>query len=239
MLGSVSEADDALQEAVLAAWRGITTFQGRSTLRAWLYRVSTNSCLRLISQRPRRLRSIDYGPLRQSTRDLGDPVAGPIWLEPWLDETEDEHERDPAARYLERESIELAFVAALQHLPGTQRAVLVLRDVLEYSADETADMLDTTAVAVNSALQRARKTLAARRTARSEQAELDALGTEGQRQLVQAFISAWTRADLEALLRLLTDDVRFTMPPLPAWFDGAARSATTSWMRIWWTRCIS
>jgi RNA polymerase sigma-70 factor (ECF subfamily) len=116
--------------------------------------------------------------------------------------------------------MELAFVAALQHLPGTQRAVLILRDVLEYSAEETARMLDTTPQAANSALQRARKTVEARKPAQSEQAELAALGAEGQRQLVQEFISAWERADLGALVNLLTNDVRFTMPPLPAWFDG-------------------
>jgi RNA polymerase sigma-70 factor (TIGR02960 family) len=223
MLGSVSDAEDALQESLIAAWRGIEGFEGQSSLRNWLHRVSTNACLRLISQRPARLRSFDYGPARENTADLGDPVLGPVWLEPWLGDAQDDLPglgTDPATRYLERESMELAFVAALQHLPGTQRAVLILRDVLEYSAEETARMLDTTPQAANSALQRARKTVEARKPAQSEQAELAALGAEGQRQLVQEFISAWERADLGALVNLLTNDVRFTMPPLPAWFDG-------------------
>jgi RNA polymerase sigma-70 factor (TIGR02960 family) len=220
MLGSVSDAEDALQESLLAAWRGIAGFEERSTLRSWLYRVTTNACLRLVSQRPVRLRSYDYGPPRQNTAELGEPVLGPVWLEPCLDDVEETLGPDPAARYLERESLELAFVAALQHLPGTQRAVLILRDVLEYSADETARMLEATPQAVNSALQRARKTMEGRGPARSEQAELGALGADGQRALVRDFMSAWERQDLGALLELLTDDVRFTMPPLPAWFDG-------------------
>jgi len=115
MLGSVQDAEDALQESLLGAWRGMAGFEGRSSLRAWLYRVSTNACLRLIARRPRRMLSADHGPPRRDTGDLGEPVAGPVWLEPWPDEA------DPAASYLRRESVELAFVAALQHLPGTQR----------------------------------------------------------------------------------------------------------------------
>jgi len=220
MLGSVTDAEDALQESLLAAWRGLSRFEERSTLRNWLYRIATNACLRLISQRPVRLRSFDYGPPRQSTADLGEFVRGPIWVEPWLDDTEQDAGADPATRYLEREGVELAFVAALQHLPGTQRAVLLLRDLLEYSAEETARMLETSPQAVNSSLQRARQTVAARKPSRTERAELEALEDEGQRELVREFMSAWERADLGALLNLLTDDVRFTMPPLPAWFDG-------------------
>lgn len=120
MLGSVQDAEDALQESLLAAWRGLAGFEGRSSLRAWLYRVSTNSCLRLIARRPRRMLSPDHGPPRRDTDDLGEPVAGPVWLEPWSDEEPagGSGDADPAARYLRRESVELAFVAALQHLPG-------------------------------------------------------------------------------------------------------------------------
>ncbi len=122
MLGSVQDAEDALQESLLAAWRGLASFEGRSSLRAWLYRVSTNACLRLIARRPRRLRSADYGPPRRDTGDLGEPATGPVWLEPWPDDDPagEPGDVDPAARYLRRESVELAFVAALQHLPGTQ-----------------------------------------------------------------------------------------------------------------------
>lgn len=130
LLGSTQDAEDALQESLLGAWRGMAGFEGRSSLRTWLYRVTTNACLRLIARRPRRLLSPDHGPPQRDTGDLGQPVDGPVWLEPWLDE-EPANEPvgvDPAARYLMRESVELAFVAALQHLPGSQRAVLILRE---------------------------------------------------------------------------------------------------------------
>jgi RNA polymerase sigma factor (sigma-70 family) len=129
MLGSVQDAEDCLQESLLAAWRGLASFQGRGSLRAWLYQITTHACLRLISRRPRRILSPDYGPPWQNTADLGNPVTGPIWLEPWQDDEPagESSDVDPAAQYLRQESVELAFVAALQHLPGTQRAVLILR----------------------------------------------------------------------------------------------------------------
>jgi RNA polymerase sigma-70 factor (TIGR02960 family) len=222
MLGSVQDAEDALQEALLGAWRGIAGFEGRSTLRAWLYRVTTNACLRLIARRPMRMRSPDHGSPRRDVDDLGEPVAGPVWLEPWPDEApaSGPGEDDPAASYLRRESVELAFVAALQHLPGTQRAVLILREVLQFSAAEVANILDTTPASVNSALQRARKAVDQRVPSRSQQAELDDLGADGQRELVDAFVAAWERADVTALTELLAADAKFTMPPLPAWFLG-------------------
>jgi RNA polymerase sigma-70 factor (ECF subfamily) len=228
MLGSIQDAEDALQESLLGAWRGIAGFEGRSSLRAWLYRVCTNACLRLISRRPRRMVSVEYGPPRRETDDLGDPVLEPIWLEPWPGSPDDVAAgeagepggADPAANYLRRESVELAFVAALQHLPGTQRAVLILREVLEFPAAEVARLLDTTTASVNSALQRARKTVDERVPHPSQQAELAALGADGQRELVDALVAAWERADVPALLELLAEDARFTMPPLPAWFNG-------------------
>ena len=222
MLGSVQDAEDALQESLLGAWRGLRAFEGRSSVRTWLYQIATNACLRLISRRPRRILSPDYGPARTSEDGVGDPVTGPIWLEPW---PEDESvvapgDVDPAARYVERESVELAFVAALQHLPATQRAVLILRDVLEFPTAEVARILDTTPVAVNSALQRARKAVHERVPVKSQRAELDEIGPNGQRELVDAFMSAWERSDVAALVALLAEDARFTMPPLPAWFRG-------------------
>ena len=220
MLGSLQDAEDAVQEALLAAWRGLPGFEGRSSLRTWLYRVTTNVCLRLSSRRPGRVLSFDHGPARSDTRDLGEPVEGPVWLEPWPQELPAGDEPDPAAAYLRRESVELAFVAALQHLPASQRAVLILREVLGFSAAEVAGILDTTPAAVNSALQRARATVRQRMPARSQQAELAALGPDGRRALVEAFVTAWERADVPALLDLLASDVRLTMPPLPAWFDG-------------------
>lgn len=130
MLGSVQDAEDAVQEALLAAWRGLPGFEGRSSLRGWLYRIATNVCLRLIDRRPRRILSADYGP-HTDTADLGEPVTEPIWLEPIVTDPLADAE-DPEARYVQRESIELAFLAALQHLPGTQRGVLILRDVLQF-----------------------------------------------------------------------------------------------------------
>jgi RNA polymerase sigma-70 factor (TIGR02960 family) len=207
---------------LLGAWRGLGSFEGRGSVRAWLYQITTNACLRLISRRPRRILSPDYGPPRQNTDDLGDPVTGPIWLEPWPDNEPAgaPGALDPAARYLRRESVELAFVAALQHLPGTQRAVLILREVLEFPSAEVARILDTTPPAVNSALQRARKAVLERVPETTQQAELDAIGTRGQRELVDAFMRAWERADVAALVELLAEDARFTMPPLPAWFHG-------------------
>jgi RNA polymerase sigma-70 factor (TIGR02960 family) len=219
MLGSLQDAEDAVQEALMAAWRGLAGFEGRSSLRTWLYRVTTNACLRLSSRRPRRMLSFDHGPAQADTRDLGEPVSGLVWLEPWPDELPAD-EPDPAAAYLRRESVELAFVAALQHLPATQRAVLILREVLGFTAAEVAGFLDTTPASVNSALQRARATVRQRMPPRSQQAELAALGPGGRHGLVEAFVTAWERADVPALLGLLAADARFTMPPLPAWFDG-------------------
>lgn len=239
MLGSVQDAEDALQESLLGAWRGLASFEGRSSVRAWLYQIATNACLRLISRKPRRILSPDYGPPQQDTDDLGDPVTGPIWLEPWTDDEPagEPDDADPAARYLQRESVELAFVAALQHLPGSQRAVLILREVLEFPSAEVARILETSPTAVNSALQRARKAVRERVPEKTQQAELDSIGKDGQRELVDAFVSAWERADVAALVELLAEDARFTMPPLPAWFRGredigrffADRMFTRSW----------
>ncbi len=222
MLGSVQDAEDPLQESLLGAWRGLASFEGRSSVRVWLYQITTKACLRLISRRPRRILSADYGPARRNTNDLGDPVPGPIWLEPWADDgfVGDPAQVDPATRYVQRESIELAFVATLQYLPGTQRAVLILREVLEFPSADVARMLDTTPTAVNSALQRARKAVRERLPEKTQRAELDELGTRGQRELANALMRAWERADVAALVDLLTEDARFTMPPLPDWFHG-------------------
>jgi RNA polymerase sigma-70 factor (TIGR02960 family) len=156
MLGSIQDAEDAVQESLLGAWRGLAGFEGRSSLRTWLFRVATNACLRLGARRPRRMLSFDHGPARADVHDLGEPVGGPVWLEPWPDQPPGDEEADPAAAYARRESVELAFVAALQHLPATQRAVLILREVLGFSAAEVAGILGTTPASVNSAMQRAR-----------------------------------------------------------------------------------
>jgi RNA polymerase sigma-70 factor (TIGR02960 family) len=224
LLGSLPDAEDALQETLVAAWRGIADFEQRSSLRTWLYRIATNSCLRMLRGRPPRVLSWDHGPPRSPTDDVGAPVTTTSWLDPWPgDVTPDAAHSDPVAAYDLRESVELAYVAALQHLPANQRAVLVLRDVLAFSAAETADALDTSVASVNSALQRARKTLAERGPRRSQQAELASLAAQrpqAERALVADFVAAWERADVPAIVRLLAQDVRFTMPPLPAWFAG-------------------
>ncbi|ROZ69389.1 RNA polymerase subunit sigma-70 [Ramlibacter sp. WS9] len=220
MLGSPFDADDALQETLLAAWRGIASFEGRSALGTWLYRIATHVCLRLISQRPRRITSPDHGAPLQATAELGEPVAGPVWLEPLPDaEWVGTHE-DPSTTLQRRESVALAFVAALQHLPATQRAVLLLREVLEYSAAEAAEMLDTSVASVNSALQRAQKTMKERTPAAVEPGGQQWLGEHHADGLLQRFVSAWESCDIDAMASLLAEDARFTMPPLPAWFDG-------------------
>ncbi|MET0334647.1 MAG: RNA polymerase subunit sigma-70 [Rhizobacter sp.] len=222
MLGSPHDADDALQETLLAAWRGLPSFEGRSALGTWLHQIGTHACLRLIAQRPWRRESPDHGPSFHSTDDLGEMVTGPVWLEPlsddnaWGGDTSD----DPATALARRESVALAFIAALQHLPGTQRAVLLLREVLGYSAAETATMLDTSVTAVNSALQRAQKMMKGKAPAVTQATELEALGDDGLQSLLGTFVGAWEARDIDALVRLFTDDVRFTMPPLPSWFDG-------------------
>jgi RNA polymerase sigma-70 factor (ECF subfamily) len=207
MLGSADDADDALQESLVAAWRGLAGFQERSSLRTWLYRIATNCCLRLADQRKRRVLSWDHGPARSPDDDLGTPETGP-WLEPWS---------DPGATYERKEAIGLAYVAALQHLPPNQRAVLILREVLDFSAAEVAAQLDTSVPSVNSALQRARQSVADRVPSREHSPATVAGADDG---VVAGFVDAFERGDVDALVRLLSEDVRFTMPPLPAWFDG-------------------
>jgi RNA polymerase sigma-70 factor (TIGR02960 family) len=221
ILGSVHDADDALQDALLGAWKGLSGFEGRSSLRGWLYTVATHAAMRVGSRRPKRQLSLDLAPPLETTHDLGEPIAESAWLQPYPGSlVEGLGALDPAARYDVRESVELAFVSALQHLPATQRAVLILRDVLAFSAAEVATALDTTVPAVNSALQRARASLDSRRGPASQQQTLRDLGDERLEELVEAFVSAWERSDVEALLDLLVEDARLSMPPLPAWFDG-------------------
>ena len=234
MLGSAADADDAVQETLVGAWRGLAGFEGRSSLRTWLYRIATNACLRLAAGRRRRLLSPGYGPSRADVHDLGEPVAEPVWLEPYPHEVASDH-GDPAARYEKLENVELAFVAALQNLPARQRAVLILCDVLKFSAAEVAASLRTSVPAVNSALQRARKGIGDGITAGGQRDELAALGDRGRAELVASFVSAWERADVDAMVGLLTQDATFSMPPLPAWFDG--RSAVLRFMteRMWET----
>jgi RNA polymerase sigma-70 factor (TIGR02960 family) len=218
MLGSPHDAEDALQEALVGAWKGWAGFEGRSSVRTWLFRIATNACLKHVERRPARVLSSDLGPGFTQTANLGEFDTAHRFVQPWAGEPDDTG--NPEAAYARREGVELAYVAALQHLPATQRAVLVLREVLQFSAAEVADLLDTSVPSVNSALQRARASLAERTHGRSQQAELAALGEDGVRRLLEEFMAAWEAADVGRLAALLAEDVRFTMPPLPAWFDG-------------------
>src|SRR5947208_1593602 len=177
MLGSVTDAEDALQEALLRAWRGLPRFEGRSSLRSLLYKIATNACLKAIERRPKRVLPIDYSPAADPHDGPGEPVVESVWVEPYPDERLglEDALASPEARYEQRESVELAFIAALQHLGARQRAVLILRDVLGFSAREVAEALDTTPASVDSALQRAHKTVDERLPERSQQATLRAL----------------------------------------------------------------
>ena len=212
MLGSSHDADDALQDALLRAWRGLGGFEGRSTLRSWLYTVATRTCLDLGTARGRRALPMDLGP--SSDRAVVDaaPVTEVAWLGPYPTE--------PDAALEARESVELAFVAALQHLPGNQRAALLLFEVLGFSAAEIATTMDTSTASVNSALQRARKIVAEKVPDVTQARTLRELDDARLREIVAGYSSALERGDADALVALLTEDVTWSMPPLPHWYAG-------------------
>lgn len=214
MLGSVQDAEDALQESLVRAWRGMARFDDRGTFRAWLYRIATNRCLTLIETRRRRELPVDLAP--------GAPLAETAWVEPYPDAVSGAVPAGPEARYEARESVELAFVAVLQYLPARQRAALVLRDVLGFPAAEVAGFLDTTVASVTSALQRARTTVDARGPAMSQHATLRTLDAEGGgvRTLAQRYADAWEAADVDAIVAMLSADAKYAMPPLAAWYQG-------------------
>ena len=211
MLGSVHDADDALQEAPLGAWRGRSGFEGRSSLRSWLSTIATNASLRILEGRKRRELPGGTGSGDDPRAPIAEPLAESVWVEPYPDEL---------LRYEDREGVELAYVAALQLLPPNQRAALLLREALGFSAREVAEILDTSVASVNSALQRGRAKLERERPARSQQETLRALGDERSRALVARFVDAWNRADVAAIVAMLAEDARFSMPPLPTWFRG-------------------
>jgi RNA polymerase sigma-70 factor, ECF subfamily len=222
MLGSVHDAEDALQDALLRAWRALPQFEGRSSLRTWLYRIATNSCLRLIERRPKRVLPIDYGPAADPHDELAAPLVESVWIEPYPDAALGDGFASPDARYEERESVELAFVAALQHLPARQRAVLILRDVLGFAGAEVAETLNTTPEAVYSALQRAHKTVDAKLPAESQQATLRSLGDARVRELAERYLDAWESGDVDTVVSMLAEDAILAMPPRPSWFRGTA-----------------
>jgi RNA polymerase sigma-70 factor (ECF subfamily) len=221
MLGSYTDAEDALQETLLRAWRGLARFEGRSSLRSWLYRIATNTCLRAIERRPKRVVPIDYAPAADPHDAPADPLNDPIWLEPYPDSDLGLGGlAGPEARYEQREAVELAFIAALQHLPPRQRAVLILRDVLGFSARETADVLETTPVSVDSALQRAHRAVDDRLPSQSQQETLRLLGDDELGRLVERYVAAFERNDIDAVVSMLAEDARMVMPPLPSWYSG-------------------
>lgn len=217
MLGSVHDADDAMQEALLRAWKAVGRFDGRQSVRPWLYRIATNRCLTMIETRGRRELPTDLSPGAVVTEET-------LWLEPYPDARLGLELMSPEARAVEREGVELAFVAALQQLSALQRAVLVLRAVLDFSAREVAELLDTTVPAVNSALQRAREVVARRGPARSQRLELAELGSDVQA-IAERYTRAWESADVDGIVAMLAEDVRLAMPPMPECYEGPAAVA--------------
>ncbi|WP_051581347.1 sigma-70 family RNA polymerase sigma factor [Pseudonocardia acaciae] len=201
MLGSLHDAEDAVQESLVRAWRGIGGLDERGFVRAWLYRIATNRCLTALERRGRRELPVDLAP--------GTPTAEVSWLEPY-----------PSAEsgYLAREGVELAFVAALQRLTATHRAVLILREVLGFSAREVAEQLDTSTASVNSALQRARAAIGS--ASQTQRAVLRELGDEAVGEIVRRWSEAWHAGDVDAIVAMLTDDARYSMPPVPEWYAG-------------------
>jgi RNA polymerase sigma-70 factor (ECF subfamily) len=216
MLGSSFEAEDAVQEALVRAWKSFDRFEGRSSVRSWLYRIATNVCFDMLNGRQRRARPVDLSPSSTIDAPL---VARPenTWVEPIPDEAVMPVSDDPAELAIARETIRLAFVAALQHLPARQRAVLILREVLRWQASEVAALLGTTVVSVNSALQRARATLASTDLGDDTPSDPD---DDEQRALLEKYVDAFERYDIESLVTLLRDDAEFSMPPFDLWLEG-------------------
>jgi RNA polymerase sigma-70 factor (ECF subfamily) len=231
MLGSVHDADDALQETLLRAWRGAAGLRDAGSARAWLYSIATNVCLTELGRRRRRFLPHDFGPAAEPNTPPGAPVTESMWLEPYPDEQLrlPDGRATPEASYEQREGIELAFVAAVQHLGANQRAVLLLREVLGFTAQEAAQMLDTTVASINSALQRARAAVAERVPARTQQATLQAVGDRSLRDLVERYVEAWERCDVDSFASLLVKDATFAMPPLSTWYT--PRDAIATWAR--------
>jgi RNA polymerase sigma-70 factor (ECF subfamily) len=214
MLGSAFEAEDAVQETFLRALKGFEGFEGRAALRSWLYRIATNVCLDMLGGKERRARPMDLAPAKTTDTPLGEPLPEVTWILPVPDDRVVPEDGDPAEVAESRETIRLAFVAALQHLPPRQRAVLILHEVLRWKASEVAELLETTVASVNSALQRARATLAA--------ADVEALSEpddEEQRTLLARYVDAFERYDMDSLTSLLQQDATWNMPPYELWLQ--------------------
>jgi RNA polymerase sigma-70 factor, ECF subfamily len=226
MLGSAHDAEDAVQDALLRAWRGLGAFEGRGSVRSWLYTIATNTTMDIARRRSRRELPTDFGPAGAVGATIEDTVPDAVWLEPypeqWLSGPR------PEARYEQRESVEIAFLLMLQRLPPLQRAVLVLRDVLAFSAAEVAEQLSTSVPAVNSALQRARHAARAGLPAASQQSTLRALGDPRLASIAARYADALETGDVDTLLSMLTKDATWCMPPYPTWFQGHA--ALRDWL---------
>lgn len=213
MLGSSHDAEDALQDALLRAWRGLAGFEGRSSVRSWLYALATRTCLDVVGSRGRRALPVDLGPSSDRAVLGEEPRTDVAWLGPYPGGS-------PGEQYEQREAVELAFVAALQHLPGNQRAALLLFEVLGFSAAEIATVMDTSVASVRSALQRARTLVAERVPARTQQQTLRTIGDARTREIVAGWSAALERGDADGLVALLTKDVTWSMPPVPHWYRG-------------------
>ena len=222
ILGSLHEAEDMVQETMLRAWKRLDTYEGRASFRSWLYKIATNACLDALDQRrSRRLLPNQRGPAADPHIQISPPSSEFIWLEPIPDEwLEDISAYNPEARYSETESISLAFLTALQALPPRQRAVLILRDVLDFSAIETADVLELTVSSVNSALHRARISLSKNYHGREQQISVRSQTDERTQWLLDHFVKAWESADVAGLVALLKEDAALAMPPSPSWYQG-------------------
>lgn len=221
ILGSLEDAEDVLQEALLRAWRRLSSYEGRASFRAWLYKIATNAALDLLDSRRVRGLGTQY-PAGKPGDPFPNPILEPIWIEPLPDTLLDEQPTfNPEARYDARESVTLAFLAALQGLPGRQRAVLILRDVLGWTVPETAETLDMSEAAVNSALQRARATMQTPEQGPTQRAVSRADETL-MASLLNRYVTCWENADIPNLVALLREDVILTMPPIPTWFAGRA-----------------
>jgi RNA polymerase sigma-70 factor (ECF subfamily) len=231
MRGGGHDADDALQDTLLRAWRGAAGLREAASARSWLYAIATNVCLTELGRRQRRVLPRDFGPAAQPHTPPGMPAAESTWLEPYPDEAVglQPGRAGADASYEQHEGVELAFVAALQHLGGKQRAALLLREVLGFSAQEAAATLETSVASVNSALQRAREAVRERVPARTQQATLRGLGDRRLGELVGRYVDAWERCDVDAFVALLTDDATFAMPPLTTWYT--PRETIATWAR--------
>ena len=223
ILGSLHDAEDALQDALLRAWRGLPRFEGRGSVRSWLYTIASNAALDITRHKSRRELPVSFGPAAGVGTEVEAAVRDPVWLEPypdlWLTGAAGS---SPEARYEQRESVELAFLTALQRLPPRQRAVLLLRDVIGFSVAEISSQLGTSVPAVNSALQRARAAAQEGMPARSQQSILRDLGEQRTREIVERYTNAIERGDADTMVSMLTEDATWSMPPHPTWFQGAA-----------------